>query len=130
MFRYEDIKAGYVLEIQEGIKTHLVMVCPTSYGKLCISSKDMWCYLDEYKNERLTYGDTKIVKVYGFCSSNMDARRVSTYGRKLLWERTELTLEQKISNILDCSNVTCPSDKDCDICTAQRLLKHFDIKEK
>lgn len=131
MFKYEEIKAGYILEIQEGHKTHLAMVCNTPSNKLCISGEDTWCYLHEYKNNNLKYNDKKIMKVYGYCGSNMDAHRIGTYKRDLLWERKELTIEERLQQVLDikCASKEC-DHLTCEECRAEEIIKHFDIKEK
>lgn len=83
MFKREDIKVGYVLELDNS-EDHLVMVLPGKYST-CISGMHDWWDLDEF-GEDLVYSDSPITKIYGF-AVNDTAHKLSTEDRELLWER-------------------------------------------
>ena len=90
MFRVEDIKAGYLLEMEDGD------LCTVQYGKedkLGISSEKNWWYVDCF-DENLTFKDSEIMKIYGR-TDNFGLCRRETTGRKLLWKRKPtLTIEE------------------------------------
>jgi hypothetical protein len=96
MFNKEDIKPGYLLEIEaDGVK-HLAIV---TYGSvafsgqrpnLCYSSEHKWGSIDNLTKDLCHKDNTmcKVTKVYGY-ALNSDAYKLDTYHRPLLWERRE-----------------------------------------
>ena len=89
MFKVEDIKAGYLLEMEDGD------LCTVQYNdrdELAISSEMHWFHLDLF-GKNLTYASNKIMKIYGR-TNNLGLCRREIVDRKLLWERKEMTISE------------------------------------
>ena len=87
MFKLDDIKVGMVLELEYLDKTSLAMVLPTKNTDRAVSGEVTWFPLERL-NDKLTYSDTIVNKIWDICESNRDAHKLSTDGRRLLWDRS------------------------------------------
>jgi len=83
-----DLKFGMVVEIKNEDGVSLAMVTSSENYERCISGTKCWYPLDNL-DDNLTYTDDVITKVYNVAHWNEDAYKLSTEGRKLLWERNE-----------------------------------------
>lgn len=144
MFKLEDIKAGYVLEVKRYDEVFHAMVMQTERGLgMCTLNKEHFWDMKEF-DKNLVYSRTaskpQINKIYGFSPTNMYALDIKPRNRKLLWDRAtyeaeklaeeEQELLDKLEKLFDKDcDTTCP-DMSCDECRARTVLKYFDIKEK
>lgn len=91
-FTKSDLQVGYVVEVadKENNKTFLMKVENGKEGK-CLSSKEAWFPIDNLKENMIyksVFNNYVVTKIYGF-STNINAWKVSTDSRDLLWERVE-----------------------------------------
>lgn len=91
-FTKSDLQVGYVVEItdKENSKTFLMKVENGKQGE-CLSGKEAWFPIDNLKENMIYKSDFNkyvVTKIYGF-STNINAWKLSTEDRKLLWERVE-----------------------------------------
>lgn len=100
IFKLEDIKAGYLIEVQiEGLKDHVFMTvlpCNTDLrGETlaCVCPDNQWWPMDEWDHNLMLRKQymlpASIVKVYG-CTHPKFMLDNETIKRALLWERKEL----------------------------------------
>ena len=82
----ELLKVGYIVKFEDNKLSKIEI---NSYAELSFSGEH-WFPLERLKSD-LTYSDMKIIEVYGRCSSNADAWKLSTDNRELIWKRTELS---------------------------------------
>ena len=85
----ELLKVGYIVKFEDNKLSKIEI---NSYADLSFSGEH-WFPLERLKSD-LTYSDMKIIEVYGRCSSNADAWKLSTDNRELIWKRTELSPTQ------------------------------------
>jgi hypothetical protein len=89
----EDLKAGMLVEVSEYGRTELCLITYNEHDDLCFSGEYIWNHVHNLNKDKLTYGilkdDCKITKVYSR-ANNRNAHKLSTEGRKLLWERKEV----------------------------------------
>ena len=90
--KLQDIKVGMILEIektneQKCEETHLAMVVNTKNG-LAISGDAIWFPLNCFDDDLIYLGD-KVIKIYDLCNSNMNAYKLSTEHRELIWTRKD-----------------------------------------
>ena len=91
MFKLEDIKPGYLLELSDKKKSVYATVTYSRFGRLCYSSPDEWGLIENFdENEfyHIANPEFKIMKVYGW-AYNYAAYDRSPEDRPLLWERKE-----------------------------------------
>lgn len=90
MFKKEDIKPGYLLEIEKGFEKYLAIVTYGDEGHLCYSSKHTWAPISDLSDDLYNsfLKSSKVTKVYGY-APNCYAYMLDTYRRPLLWERRE-----------------------------------------
>lgn len=95
MFKKEDIKPGYLLEIEkDGIK-HLAMVTYGDNECLCYSSEYVWGPIADLSDD-LCNCVKRVMKVYGY-APNCYAYTLNPNVRPLLWERKkpkEMTMKE------------------------------------
>ena len=85
----ELLKVGYIVKFEDNKLSKIEI---NSYAELSFSGEH-WFPLERLKSD-LTYSDMKIIEVYGRCSSNADAWKLSTDNRELIWKRTEISPTQ------------------------------------
>lgn len=95
IFKKEDVKAGYLLEFQNGL---LAIVTYNCEDKLCYSSDKKWGYVEDLTNELYQFKDgPRVVAIYDR-TYNACAYALSKQGRNLLWKceptKTKMTLAQ------------------------------------
>ena len=87
----ELLKVGYIVKFEDNKLSKIEI---NSYAELSFSGEH-WFPLERLKSDlTLTYSDMKIIEVYGRCSSNADAWKLSTDNRELIWKRTEISPTQ------------------------------------
>ena len=91
-FTKSDLQVGYVVEItdKENSKTFLMKVENGKEGE-CLSGEKAWFPIDKLKENMIYKSDFNnyvVTKIYGF-ATNINAWKVSTNSRELLWERAE-----------------------------------------
>jgi hypothetical protein len=87
MFKKEDIKVDYLLEIRRGIDKFLVRVCYDIYDDLGVENHHFGFDISSL-DDVLTYGACVVTKIYGR-AVRIHSHKLSTIGRELLWERQE-----------------------------------------
>lgn len=95
MFKKEDIKAGYLLEFQNG---KLAIVTYNDRDELCYSSENKWGNIEDLTGELKQFEDgPRVVAIYGR-TYNACAYALKKQGRMLLWKceepKTKMTLTQ------------------------------------
>ena len=85
----ELLNVGYIVKFEDNKLSKIEI---NSYADLSFSGEH-WFPLERLKSD-LTYSDMKIIEVYGRCSSNADAWKLSTENRPLIWKRTEISPTQ------------------------------------
>ena len=94
MFKKEDIKPGYLLEIEknDGMKYLAIVTYGNTGGEaqLCYSSEYAWAPISDLSDDLYNslLRSSKITKVYGY-APNCYAYKIDAYQRPLLWERKE-----------------------------------------
>lgn len=95
MFKFSDIKAGYLLVVEDGNKRYNMTVVPNREGELgcCCPQEEMWWPLVCF-DINLRYAGAEITAIYGE-ASNANLLANETYGRTLLWRRQTTRLTHK-----------------------------------
>ena len=95
MFKLSDIKAGYLLVVEDGGKHYNMTVVPNKNDALgcCCPAESQWFPLGCF-NENLEYLGARIMSVYGR-TFNAGLLSNQTSGRTLLWKRPLVRLTYK-----------------------------------
>lgn len=87
MFKKEDIKVDYLLEISNEAEKFLTRVCYDNYGALGVASDGFSLDLGDF-DDTLRFGWYKVTKIYGR-SPRWAVHELTAEFRNLLWEREE-----------------------------------------
>lgn len=95
MFKKEDIKAGYLLEFQNG---SMAIVTYNDRDELCYSSEHKWGNIEDLTDELQQFEDgPRVVAIYDR-TYNACAYALEKLGRTCLWKyeepKTKMTLAQ------------------------------------